>query len=142
MQPRGYSSIVAAALVVLATSVSIPALAHVLFRKPVPTFLGHALAQTAPAFTPRDEAPEQYPAGAGRDEAFYACTACHGFRLISEQGLTRGQWEESIALMTQKHNMPALPPKEQEVVLKYLEAAFPPRAPSRSGGWQNPFLKQ
>ena len=98
--------------------------------------------QTAPAFTPRDESPEDFPAGAGRDETFYACTACHGFKLIADQGMTRRQWEESLALMTQKHNMPALPPKEQGVVLNYLEATFPPRAPSRPGGWQNPFLKQ
>ena len=97
-------------------------------------------AQTAPAFTPRDESPEDFPAGAGRDETFYACTACHGFKLIAAQGLTRPQWDESLALMTQKHNMPVLPPKEREVVLNYLEATFPPRA--RPGGWQNPFLKQ
>ena len=96
------------------------------------------LAQTTTTFTPRDESPEEFPAGAGRDEAFYACTACHGFKLIAAQGMTRPQWEESIALMTQKHNMPALPPKEQEVVLKYLETTYPPRA--RPGGWQNPFL--
>jgi mono/diheme cytochrome c family protein len=97
-----------------------------------------ALAQTAPAFTPRDESPEEFPSGAGREESFYACTACHGFKLIAAQGLTRPQWEESIALMTQKHNMPALSPKEHEVVLNYLETAFPPR--TRPGGWQNPFL--
>jgi hypothetical protein len=99
-----------------------------------------AHAQTAPAFTPRDESPEEFPSGAGRDEAFYACTACHGFKVIAAQGLTRSQWEESIALMTQKHNMPALSPKEHDVVLNYLETTFPPHA--RPGGWQNPFLKQ
>ena len=54
--------------------------------------------------------------------------------------MTRPQWEESVELMTQKHNMPALPPKDREIVLKYLETTFPPRA--RPGGWQNPFLKQ
>ena len=38
-----------------------------------------ALAQS-PAFTPSDEKPEDYPPGAGRDDTFYACTPCHGFR--------------------------------------------------------------
>src|SRR4029079_13744516 len=38
-------------------------------------------------FTPRDESPEEFPAGAGREETFYACTACHGFKLISQQGM-------------------------------------------------------
>ena len=32
-----------------------------------------------------------------------------------------------------------LPPKEREIVLNYLEATFPPRAPAGRGGWQNPF---
>ena len=29
--------------------------------------------------------------------------------------------------------------KERKVVLDYLEATFPPRAPAQSRGWQNPF---
>jgi hypothetical protein len=36
--------------------------------------------------------------------------------------------------------MPPPEPKEREVFLNYLEAAYPPRAPAR-GGWQNPFSK-
>ena len=96
-----------------------------------------ASAQTT--FTPRDEAPEEYPAGPGRDDTFYACTACHNFKLVAQQGMTRRQWEESLQLMYDKHKMPVLPPKEREIVLKYLEATFPPRAPANRGGWQNPF---
>ena len=97
-----------------------------------------AIAQTA--FTPRDENPEDFAAGTGRDETFYACTACHGFRLVAQQGMTRAQWEESLALMTRRHNMPPLDDKDRAVVLNYLEAAYPPRAPAR--GWQNPFSKK
>ncbi len=44
--------------------------------------------------------------------------------------MSRRQWEESIALMVRRHNMPPLPAKEQKVVLKYLEATYPPRAPA------------
>jgi mono/diheme cytochrome c family protein len=102
--------------------------------------LAAAFAQ-APQFTPRDEAPENFPASAGRDETFYSCTACHNFKLVAAQGLSRRQWDESIALMVQKHGMPVLDDKDKTIVLDYLETAFPPRAPS-SGGWQNPFLKQ
>jgi mono/diheme cytochrome c family protein len=86
-----------------------------------------ATAQTG--FTPRDESPDEFAAGAGRDEAFYACTACHGFRLVAQQGLTRAQWEDS------------LDDKSREVVLNYLETAYPPRAPTGRGGWVNPFAK-
>jgi mono/diheme cytochrome c family protein len=93
----------------------------------------------APQFAPRDEAPEDYPAGAGRDDTFFACTACHGFKLVAQQGMNRRQWEDSIRLMVERHNMPPLAENERKVVLDYLEATYPPRAPATRGGWQNPF---
>jgi mono/diheme cytochrome c family protein len=93
-------------------------------------------------FTPRDESPEEFAAGAGRDETFYACTACHNFKLVAAQGLTRAGWEESLNLMVRKHNMPALDDKDRDVVLNYLETAYPPRAPAAGRGWQNPFMKK
>ena len=102
-------------------------------------FLASSAAAQAPQFVPRDENPEDFPAGPGRDDTFYACTACHGFKLIAQQGMSRRQWEESVQLMIDKHNMPPLPAKEKTVVLDYLEATFPPRAPAAGRGWQNPF---
>jgi mono/diheme cytochrome c family protein len=96
-------------------------------------------AQTS--FTPRDESPEEFVAGKGRDETFYACTACHGFKLVAQQGLSRVGWEDSINLMVRRHNMPPLDDKDREIVLNYLETAYPPRAPAGRGGFQNPFAK-
>ena len=101
---------------------------------------------TAPAFAqssfaPRDESPEDFPAGAGRDETFYACTACHGFKLVAQQGMTRSQWDDSINLMIRRHNMPPPDDKDRAVLLNYLEATYPPRVPAARGGWQNPFAK-
>ena len=98
-----------------------------------------AIAQTA--FTPRDENPEDFPAGAGREETFYACTACHNFKLVAAQGLSRAGWEDSLNLMVRRHNMPPLDDKARALVLGYLEATYPPRAPAQRG-WQNPFSKQ
>jgi hypothetical protein len=97
-----------------------------------------AIAQST--FTPRDESPEEFAAGTGRDETFYACTACHNFKLVAAQGLSRAGWNDSINLMIRRHSMPPPEPREREVLLNYLEAAYPPRAPGR-GGWQNPFSK-
>ena len=74
-----------------------------------------AMAQTT--FIPRDESPEEFAAGKGREETFYACTACHGFRLVAQQGMTRAQWEDSINLMVRRHNMPPLDDKDREKVL-------------------------
>ena len=93
----------------------------------------------SPQFQPRDEAPEEFPAGSGRDDTFYACSGCHGFKIVAQQGLTRRQWEDSIQWMVDRHKMPPLPDKEQKIVLDYLEAAFPPRAPAQSRVWQNLF---
>ena len=92
-------------------------------------------------FTPRDETPEEFPAGAGCDDAFYACTACHNFKLVAQQGMTRRQWEDSLQWMTDRHKMPPLPEKEEKVVLDYLEATFPPRAPANRPGWRSPFQR-
>ncbi len=101
---------------------------------------GTAWAQQ-PAFTPRDETPEEFAAGAGRDETFYSCTACHNFYLVAQQGMSRRQWVETLTVMTQRHGMPPLDDKDREVVLNYLESAFPPRTPA-GRGWQNPFLNR
>lgn len=100
-----------------------------------------ALAQAA-AFTPREEEPDQFPAGPGRDETFYACTACHNFQLVAAQGMNRRQWDDSINWMIEKHNMPPPDAKERATMLDYLEAAYPPKAPASRGGWQNPFLNR
>ena len=96
-----------------------------------------------PAFTPRDEAVEDLPAGPGREETFYLCVACHNFRLVSAQGLSRERWDETITWMTTRHNMPDVQGEERELILNYLATHYPPRAPSRAGGgWRNPFSPQ
>jgi hypothetical protein len=84
------------------------------------------------------EDPKEFPDGSGREDAFYSCTACHNFKLVAQQGLSRQQWDETVQLMIDKHNMPPLDEKQRAIVLDYLAAAFPPR--QQPGGWQNPFI--
>jgi len=103
-------------------------------------FLAMNAGSSQPAqFTPHEESPEEFPPGPGRDDTFYACTACHNFKLVAQQGMSRQQWEDSLQWMVDKHKMSPLPDNEKKVVLDYLEATFPPRAPSPGRGWQNPF---
>ena len=95
-------------------------------------------AAQAPAFTPRDESPEDYPAADGREQTFYACTPCHGFKIVAQQAQTRERWNDTLDWMTQRHAMPRPSDNDRKVLLDYLEAAFPARAPR---GWQNPFQR-
>lgn len=103
--------------------------------------LSTAAAQTQ-TFNPRDENPEEFPAGAGRDETFYTCTACHNFKLVAQQGMSRRQWDDTLHWMTERHNMPKLEGQERETILKYLEATYGPNAGAAPGGWKNPFSNQ
>jgi len=95
-----------------------------------------------PAFTSTDEKPKDLPDGPGREETFYTCTACHNFKLVAAQGMTRAQWDDSLTWMTKRHNMADIQGADRELILDYLEKHYPPRAPSRAGGWRNPFAPQ
>jgi hypothetical protein len=96
-----------------------------------------AMAET---FTPAQENPEDYPDGPGREQAFYACVACHGFKLVAQQGQTRQQWDDTLNWMTKRHNMPPIDGDLRNTVLDYLATTFPPR--TAPGGWKNPFSGQ
>jgi hypothetical protein len=98
-------------------------------------------AQTPRTFTPTDESPDDLPAGHGREETFYACTACHGFKIVAQQGMTRAQWDESRSWMTTKHGMNALEGDDRKLILDYLEAQYPPTTRAGSRDSPNPFLK-
>ena len=86
-----------------------------------------ALPAAAETFTPSEERPEDYPEGAGREQTFYACIACHGFKIVAQQGQTRQQWDDTLDWMTKRHNMPPIDGDMRKIVLDYLETAFPPR---------------
>lgn len=88
---------------------------------------------------PVEEEPEQYPAHPSRDDAFYFCTACHSFRIVAAQGLSRERWDESLDWMVQRHNMPDVQGEDRNKILDYLASAFPER---RDRTWKNPFAPQ
>ncbi len=101
------------------------------------------LALATPAGANEPSNPEDYPPGPGREETVAFCGACHSFRLVAAQGMTRPQWEESLKWMVQRHNMPQLDKADLDVILAYLERAFPPKAPPAGRpGWTNPFAPQ
>ena len=86
---------------------------------------------------PREETPEQYPAHPQRDDTFYFCTACHSFKIIAQQGMSRERWNDTIDYMIERHKMVDVQGEHRDQMLDYLSTAFPERrAP---GGWKNPF---
>lgn len=93
-------------------------------------------------FAPRDERMEDLPEGPGREETFALCTACHGFKLVSSQGMSRDRWDETLTWMTVRHRMPDVEGADRDLILDYLARHYPPRAPSRAGGFRNPFAPE
>ena len=90
---------------------------------------------------PAEEQPEDYPDAPNREDTFYFCTACHGFKIVAQQGMTRTQWDDSLNWMTTRHGMHALEGDERKLILNYLETHYPPSAPAGGRGSPNPFLK-
>jgi mono/diheme cytochrome c family protein len=95
------------------------------------------LALAAPAFAD-DRGIEDFPEGKGREETANMCAACHSGRIVSQQGMSRAQWDETLDVMTERHKMPTRDGDERALVLDYLAAAFPPKT---RRGEPNPFLK-
>ena len=93
--------------------------------------------QPPPAFEPRDESPEKYPAGPGRDDTFYFCVACHSFQIVAQQRMSRSRWDEVLTWMTERHKMPDVQGEDRDKILDYLSTAFPETTQPR--GWKNPF---
>ena len=70
-----------------------------------------------------DEDEDEYeglPPGAGRDEVFGYCSACHSIRLVTQQGLTRADWGEVLVYMVEEHEMAEIEPEDEKLVLDYL----------------------
>jgi mono/diheme cytochrome c family protein len=81
---------------------------------------------------------EDLPEGAGREVVFGTCAACHGLRIVTQQGLPRERWDRTIDLMVERHGMPVPDAADRDRILDYLAEHFPPRRKA----YENPFLKR
>ncbi len=86
---------------------------------------------------PPEEQPEQYPEGPNRNDTFYFCTACHSFKIVAQQGMSRQRWNETLDFMVLRHKMVDVQAAERDKILDYLTTALPER--TGPGGWRNPF---
>jgi hypothetical protein len=99
---------------------------------------GMASAQDLSAVTAPAEDPSVLPAGEGRDEVFYGCTACHSSAVIRRSRLSRAQWDGLMDWMVERHGMTPLEGADRVQVVDYLARHFGhAQAPARG---RNPFL--
>ena len=69
------------------------------------------------------------PEGPGRDIVFYHCAICHSARLVLQQRLSRGVWDETLDWMVEEQGMNALEPEVRKIVLDYLSTHLNPATP-------------
>jgi cytochrome c len=63
---------------------------------------------------------EGLPPGEGRDMVFAVCGGCHSNRLVSQQGLSRDDWDELLDWMAEEQGMAELDDETRGVILDYL----------------------
>lgn len=64
------------------------------------------------------------PEGPGKEETFYLCSACHSFRMVWQQGLSRDSWDETLDWMAEEQGMSELEGDERRLILDYLAANY------------------
>lgn len=45
------------------------------------------------------------PPGEGREEVYYSCNACHSLKLVTQQGMSRSRWDETLEWMVEEQGM-------------------------------------
>jgi len=60
------------------------------------------------------------PPGEGRDDVYSYCAACHSAKLVSQQGLTRESWDETLDWMIEEQGMVELEAEMRTIILDYL----------------------
>jgi mono/diheme cytochrome c family protein len=81
---------------------------------------------------------DDLPPGEGRVLVFAYCSACHGLRIVYQQGMSRDRWDDAITFMVQTKGMLPPEPEVRKAIVDYLAEAFPPR---RGRTPPNPFLR-
>ena len=101
-----------------------------------------APARRAIAFTPSEETPEQFPTGVGRDETFYACTACHNFKLVAAQGMNAPAMGGFARLDDAAAQHAAARGQGAQSRARLSRGDVSAARAGAPGGWRNPFSKQ
>lgn len=89
------------------------------------------VAPASSAYDPGDEW-QGLPAGEGREEVLYSCTACHSTAIIQQQRFTRRVWNEVVDWMVEGHGMIELEADDRRRIIDYLVEHFGFTMPAQS----------
>ncbi len=65
------------------------------------------------------------PPGPGREEVFYSCNACHSLMLVTQQGMSRARWDETLEWMVEEQGMTEIADTgTRDLILDYLTTHF------------------
>jgi hypothetical protein len=79
-----------------------------------------ALAVIAPPVFAQDDEFDGLPPGEGQEITFYACSACHSIKLVTQQRLSRDRWDDTLVYMVEEQAMEPLDPEDRKTILDYL----------------------
>ncbi len=95
-----------------------------------------AVAAAGPAWGQGDE----LPPGEGRDLVQGLCAACHSIGMVTQQGMDRERWDDTLDWMVEKQGMPEQSEENREMILDYLAEHFGEETGDGQGGmspWNN-----
>ncbi|KRW93581.1 hypothetical protein [Paracoccus sp. MKU1] len=64
------------------------------------------------------------PDGAGAEETYYQCVACHSTEIIKQQRVTDHRWDELWTWMVEAQGMVEPEPETKALILTYLKTNF------------------
>ena len=65
------------------------------------------------------------PPGPGREEVFYSCNSCHSLKLVTQQGMSRERWDETLEWMVEEQGMAEIEDAViRDLILDYLSTHF------------------
>jgi hypothetical protein len=84
------------------------------------TLIGVIFLLAGPVGAESEDEYEGLPPGLGRDEVYGYCGACHSVRLVTQQGLSRESWDETLVWMIEEQGMGELDDETHKLILDYL----------------------
>jgi cytochrome c len=67
-----------------------------------------------------------WPAGPGQAEAGVLCNSCHSLAIVTQQRLSRDNWDKLLVWMVEEQGMAAQSPERRTLILDYLVEHFGP----------------